>query len=340
MEQAQFQSSPSALATLLGRDFSVCDLGSSGATDLRLGDLLEHVTLIEVDALGACPPMALARYHRRHVFHNGIAGTEEVRTFKVRAYAGCSGFVDPVPALVEAYGLQEHFQEIERIDIECLTLPRLLSSAGLTRVDWLKTDLEGLDYEVLRSSPHVVRHALAVQCELRFQPFYDGEPNFDEAMALLRGHGFELVALRPEAWRYATPGREMSERGRVVWADAVFFLRADAMRTRFPAADLPAMWAKQILLAQAVGPASFAEHLLSIARATLTPAVVSELETRLTRGRGPSHQLRRLVERLAGVVRVPSLWWALQRGLGALERLTWRLALAAGGKAEDHLGRM
>ena len=48
------------------------------------------------------------------------------------------------------------------------------------------------------SAPEIVGQALCVQSELRFQPFFHGEPHFHEVAAYLTGLGFELVFLRPE----------------------------------------------------------------------------------------------------------------------------------------------
>lgn len=258
-------------------DFVVLDLGAAHRLSLlkEAPGLASAITLIEVDALlgeGRQPASEVNRICLR----KAVAGRQGKRIFKRRKFAECSSFLEPKRELVEAYGLQEYVVEVEALELECETITELLGQHGIKRVDLFKTDLEGVDFEVLASAPQLVRQALCVQSELRFQPFFEGEPFFHEVAGYLTGLGLELVGLRPKIWKYATAHRLVQRDGHAVWTDAVFFLPPGRVREQFG----PEAWkcfAKQIILARLLGLENFAEYLHQQTAGDLPEAVRQEL---------------------------------------------------------------
>lgn len=260
------------IESLTGK-FVIVSLGAAGDRDLELPPLVTSaVTLVEVDGAGAS---ATAKsYNARHPIASYVAGTRRDATFSLRAYPACSSLLEPRPELVEHYGLEEYFRLVEARPVHTETLPRILETFGIDSVDYLKTDLEGLDLEVIRSSETLLASALAIQCELRFQPFYVGEPAFHEANAYLAEQGFELITLRPEFWKPRTAHRDQFRDGRIVWADCLFMRPPRAVRL-MPRASLAE--AKQILLALGLGRRSHAEYLLESYREDLPGPWLEEL---------------------------------------------------------------
>lgn len=278
----------------------ILDLGAAHSTLLfrRFPELRPAVTLIEVDAREA-GGRAAAAFRRVIPLRRAVAGAAGRRRFYRRKFPECSSFLEPRQEVVRAYGLEPYFELEAAVELECATLGQVLQAAGVPRVDFLKTDLEGLDFEVLSSAPEIIRQALGVQSELRFQPVFVGEPRFHEVAAYLDGLGLDLVALPTEVWKYRTPHRRDVRDGRTVWADAVFFLRADAVRERFGAAAGQA-FARQVVLARLLGLPNYAEALLLEHQALLPEAVRSELRRWLAPGWHPGRWLARQVARLPG----------------------------------------
>jgi len=186
----------------------------------------------------------------------------------------------------------------------------VLADHGVNRVDLFKTDLEGMDYEVLASAPRLVEQALCVQSELRFQPFYQGEPYFHEVAGYLTSLGLDLVALRPATWKYATAHRAVERDGRTVWADSIFFLSPKEVQERF-GNEAWKSFAKQIILARLLGLTNFAEHLYEQTSGQFPEAVRREL----SRFVQPAFNLPRSI--LAHINKLPLGWMAI----GALRRL-------------------
>ena len=252
--------SPPPLADALRDRFVVVNLGAGGDAELALPDHVRRsVTLVQIDAANA--PVDESSVHRRVPLRRVVADAHGTRTFHEAAYPWCSSLVPPRPGLVRRYGLEDYFETVASTEVECFTLPEALAEAGVAEIDFLGTDVEGLDAPILRTSSELLARALVVRSELRFEPMYEGEPPFHEAVALMEERGFELVGVDPEAWKPATPRQRRHRDGRTVWADCVFVRRSDALPDA--PADLSGLVeAKQVLLTAMTGLRAWAEHLL------------------------------------------------------------------------------
>ena len=304
---------------LLKGDFVALDLGSAHSRDLFRdhSDLAGAATFIEVDALSQ-EHKGDAPFHRRISLKKAVAGTPGKRILTRRKFPDCSSFPEPDPELVRAYGLQSYFEKVGTMELECETISTLLREQGVNRVDLFKTDLEGMDFEVLSSAPDLVSRALCVQCELRFQPFYRGEPHYHEVAAYLAGLGFELIFLRPEIWKYATPNQELARDGRLVWCDAMFFMKTEKVRQNF-GEQAWKCFLKQLILARLLGLNNFAEYLYQTQANQFPDSVRREMQEFIQRGFGANRRLFALINQL------PMGWMfiaALRRLFGAGYRAT------------------
>ena len=304
---------------LLTGNFVICDLGSASSQGWRaLGNMRRAVTLIEIDATSESSASD-RNYHRRVAVRSGIAGHNTGRPFLKRKIPGGSSFLVPDPQLIQAYELEQYYELDAQLDIPCTTLPEMLESNGIKAIDFLKTDLEGLDYEVLTSAEQIVQKALVVQSELRFQPFYKDEPTFYTVADYLTQQGLELITLSPQVWKYRTTHRSVQRDGRLVWADAVFFLRPDLVLERFGSAAGPA-FLKQIVLAIMLGLTNYAEYVYEQHPHLIPDTCRKEVEGALLGPAFPQALLRRTAN---GISRLPGGNFALimaQRILLGLNR--------------------
>ena len=300
-------------------DFTIFDLGSASATELSdLRPFRSALTLIELDAVAAAATTS-SEYYRKITLQAAIAGQPGQRTFYQRKFPQSSSFLPAKMDLVASYGLQALFEVEKTFDIECETLSSVFSANNIQRVDFLKTDLEGLDYEILASTPEIVRHSLVIQCEVRFQPLFVGEPDFATIAAYLAGLGFELITLRPEVWKYATQRRDLMRDGRMVWADAIFFSSDEQLSSLFQD-KAPLARLKQIILAQALGLHNYAQYLFERTRGQLPSDIQAEMADYLTRNTTASHLLVQALNRLASVPGGGRMVWSLRRSSLALAR--------------------
>lgn len=247
----------------------VVNLGCIGDMDYPVPAWVRRcTTLVEVDAVGASKTGGA--YFRKIGIQRPIAGTKGKRVFRQNTFAGGSSLLEPDTELIHAYGMERYYRELKSCEWECDTLPSVLAERGIDAIDFLKTDLEGADYEVLQSCAEMLYQTLWVQAELRFQPFYKGERPFHEAVDFLSALGFELFdLLHVERWKYRTPHRLFQSEGRAVWTDCLFTLQPDLIKRRFAPADLA--MSKCAIVACMLGKLNYAEY-LTTRYETLIPA--------------------------------------------------------------------
>jgi len=252
-----------SLAESLRGEFVVVNLGAASDRDYDLpAHLRAATTLIEVDA--AKSSETATSYFAKHALTSAVAGNTETRTFRLNKFSACSSLLEPRADLIELYGLEKYYEIASSSAVQCNRLPDLLAERNISSIDFLKTDLEGLDFEVIKSCESLLPGVLALQCELRFQPFYVGEPFFHEVVAYLADRHFSLIALTPEYWKPKTPNRKQHKDGRLIWADCLFMRHPDTVTT-------PLAQAKQVILASMSGRRSYAEYLLGVYKTRRLP---------------------------------------------------------------------
>ncbi|MFQ5412166.1 MAG: FkbM family methyltransferase [Phycisphaerae bacterium] len=248
------------VAHFIENSLIVLSLGAFQDPPLNLpAPLRRAVTLVRLDAND--PTDSASDCGRLIQLRKIVADRKGNRRFTVRAYPNCSSLLEPDEALVRAYGLQGYFAAHRVVDAEATTLPEILELNDLPRFDYLKTDLEGMDHAVVESAGDLLSDCLMVIMEVRFQPFYSGEPAFEDTMGMMKRREFELLALHPEVWKYETRHRDRIAGGRTVMADAVFVRCPDHLRRR-PKSESERDFVRQVVLLWMEGYASYAEYLL------------------------------------------------------------------------------
>jgi len=155
------------------------------------------------------------------------------------------------------FGLEHMTKLKNKLEFDCITVNEMLANEKIDRVDFFKTDLEGLDFEILKSAKETVNDALVVQSELRFQPMFIGEPNFVEVCSFMQEMDFELIYIATEVWKYNTQHRNDFRDGRLVWGDFIFFKKLNTTSSK----EAFKLVLKQIIIAKSLGLHSHAEFL-------------------------------------------------------------------------------
>jgi len=321
---------PSAIESLLAGNFTVLNLGSGEDRDLPT-NLARCMTVIEVDALSDSK-MTPHKCYRRISLRTAVAGATGKRLFHERKYSQCSSLLEPRPELVRDYALADYFELRGSAEVECQTIGQILRGLQIERLDFIKTDLEGLDFEILSSCSEIVAQTLVLQCELRFQPFYLGEPHFHTVAAYLSRLGFELITLTPEVWKLSTPHLRMVRDGRLVWADTVWFLSPERVRELFRERAALA-FVKQAILARMLSLVNYSEFLYEQVKGQLSDTVRKELGQFVK----PKFGTQISLNRIANTVALLPGGYLL---LGAIRRAARLLASAATVYELKHVGSL
>jgi hypothetical protein len=88
------------------------------------------------------------------------------------------------------YLATKYSKEIERryLEVEADTLDNLLKSRGINRVDWIKIDVEGAEYEVLKGAKEILstNNHISILVEVH------GKDTYGPTMELLRSNNFNI----------------------------------------------------------------------------------------------------------------------------------------------------
>lgn len=98
--------------------------------------------------------------------------------------------------------------------------------------DFIKTDVEGADLDVLKGSQTALAGVLGLQVEVAFVERNVGAPLFADIDIFLRARGFTLVQLIREHWVRANKVFGPGSRPQLIWADAIYFRDAPALLSR------------------------------------------------------------------------------------------------------------
>jgi FkbM family methyltransferase len=258
-------------------EFVVVNLGASGDPDYKApADVLKAMTLVELDG-GAQPIQTSDRYHRKVRISEWVSGRGGTRTFFERNFWACCGLSPARDEVVAKYGLEPFYTVKATREVSTRPLPDVLRANGINQVDFLKTDLEGLDFEVIESMTEWLPSILAVQCELRFDPIYQDEPPFEEVVPVLRRAGFDLVGLRPEYWKPKHPDWGHFVDGNVAWGDFVFLRSPASVLALAERTQNARPLVKHLLLAALLGKMNQALALLHRCRTLMPADEVTEL---------------------------------------------------------------
>jgi FkbM family methyltransferase len=93
-------------------------------------------------------------------------------------------------SLMTNYLISKYSEGIEKkyIEVEAYTLDNLLENSGINQVNWIKIDVEGAEYEVLRGAKDILsanRH-IAILVEVH------GKDTYGPTMELLRSNNFDI----------------------------------------------------------------------------------------------------------------------------------------------------
>lgn len=267
----------------LSDNFVVVNLGAGADVDyVAPPEVLKALTLVELDG-GNQPIKTSERYFKKHRITEFVSGLGGERVFHKRAYWGCSGLVPTKDEAIQKYGLEPFYKVLEKHTVQTRPLLDMLTGLGINRVDFLKTDLEGLDFEVIRSVEKLLPTCLAVQCELRYDPLHEGEAPCEEVTLYLRKQGFEVIGLKPEYWKPQHPNWTQFVDGNIVWADFLLLRSPGSVIELAETSRDSLPMIKHLLLAALLGKFNYACRLFHAFQAHLEGVEVNEVVNLLTR---------------------------------------------------------
>jgi hypothetical protein len=166
------------------------------------------------------------------------------------------------------YVLAEGMRTIEKLEIQITTLD-CVTETEAPPPDFLSIDAEGAEMEILRGSSRVLKqHALAVHCEVWFQPIHTGQGLFEDVKRLLEENGFQFIGFSDMLLELSPNRLPIGQRGRGIAAasEAMFMLSLEELAIRYPIpSELYSKAMKLALIAIRFGQFEFAHAAIALA---------------------------------------------------------------------------
>jgi len=220
-------------------DFTLCQVGSR-----KLGDqddwgnqgwdiFAPQLTIYGFDADADACDSANAELEKKEANWNEIhiplalGNSVGESTLYVTKHPMCSSLYPPNESYLERFGamIPELMKLDFQVEIETTTLDFFCQSEEIEKIDFLQTDVQGADLDVLQGCSYLLEKSiLAVKSEVLFAPLYEKCPLFADVDSFMRQKGFSLFTLNT-AYRPRQCSPIVSHYGgQLLWGDA-FYMR-------------------------------------------------------------------------------------------------------------------
>jgi FkbM family methyltransferase len=211
------------------------------------------------------------------VFQTALSGQGGERTLYVTNVPTGSSLLPPGSDAAMSLTERSYFFPVEERRIQTRRLQDVLGETGITRLDFMKADVQGAELEIVQGlGERLGRTLLGVELEVGFPGGYIGQPGFGTLDEYLRALGLELLDLRlARIHRFVSDGyahlpekifgvhAESPSLSRRIWeADVLYFVKP---ATLLEAGDVSGMRRLAVLYC-AYGFYTEAYHLFDQAR--------------------------------------------------------------------------
>lgn len=97
-------------------------------------------------------------------------------------------------SLLEASEGQKIHYQGPKVEVPCVILDDWCKEKGISHFDFMWLDLEGLELEVLKSSPEILKNVKVIYTETNFYEFRVGTTQYQDLKRFLESNGFALLS--------------------------------------------------------------------------------------------------------------------------------------------------
>lgn len=133
---------------------------------------------------------------KRLVVYNSILHDREVERaeFHLTRSPYCSSVLPPLTDELSVWAFHRLFDVVEKTTLPAVTLSRVLQEQHLSRIDWFKSDSQGMDLRLFQSlGEEHLRRVLMAQFEPGIIDAYGGEDSLASVLAFMRDRGFWMA---------------------------------------------------------------------------------------------------------------------------------------------------
>jgi FkbM family methyltransferase len=200
--------------------FTIVDAGAAGGLQPHWENLLASNACNQFDVYLIEPGHRQANHLRIDYFHYAnvkvlelaLGGKEDRAPIYVTRFPDCNSARRPNRKVLDQYAVRSCFDVVGEEMISFVPYKTLVDQGVAAAPDFLKIDVQGLEYEVLEGCGDLLHGCTGIELEAHYYPIYEGQRLLGEIIGLLDGCGFRL--------RRATPQHSFD--GDLVEVNAVF----------------------------------------------------------------------------------------------------------------------
>jgi FkbM family methyltransferase len=200
--------------------FTIVDVGAAGGLQPHWERLLASNAGHQFDVYLIEPGQGQAAHLRIDYHHHAnvrvlelaLGGTESRAPIYHTRFPDCTSARRPNREVLDQYAVRPCFEVVGEEIVSFVPYKALVERGVAGAPDFLKLDVQGLEYEVLEGCGDLLSGCTGIELEAHYYPLYEGERLFGEIIELLDGFGFRL--------RQATPQNSFD--GDLVEVNAVF----------------------------------------------------------------------------------------------------------------------
>jgi len=200
--------------------FTIVDAGAAGGLQPHWENLLASNACNHFDVYLIEPGQRQAADLRIDYFHYAnvkvlelaLGGEEGRSPIYLTRFPDCTSARQPNREVLAEYAVRSCFDVVGEELVSFVPYKALVEQGVAAAPDFLKIDVQGLEYEVLEGCGDLLHGCTGIELEAHYYPIYEGERLFGEIIGLLNGFGFRL--------RRATPQNSFD--GDLVEVNAVF----------------------------------------------------------------------------------------------------------------------
>lgn len=229
-----------SLAGMLGRSLERVEIVDVGAMELE-EERPPYEPLLKAGAgrvVGFEPVKAEcdklnAKAGKDRLYLPYFIGDGSQRTFHLCNYPMTSSLYSPNTRLLKRFQLLEELTRV--VETSPVQTKRMDDIPEITRIDYLKADVQGAELDVFRGAERLLAETLIIETEVEYVPMYEGQPLFAEVDQDLRRRGFVLHTFLGLAGRAFKPFQSTPANGPIrqhLWSNVVYvrdFMRLEAL---------------------------------------------------------------------------------------------------------------
>lgn len=176
------------------------DIGASGAIHPKWKPIAKYSVCLAFDADSREMNHVVnesSNFKKLHVF-NAIVTDRDDNTaeFYLTRSPYCSSLLQPDNESLANWSFSDLFQEEKTVKLKTITLQKALMEAGLTYVDWFKTDSQGTDLRLFKAlGEEITGHTLIAEFEPGIIDAYKGEDKLWEILMYMEKRSFWMTKI-------------------------------------------------------------------------------------------------------------------------------------------------